>query len=71
MMRSAEMRMITEAEAKAARLAPENVAAEIVSNGLAKQVEDVVMLGEQLFARAYLPSGESASFWLKVGKIAS
>ena len=65
------MQILTDAEAKDARLAPESVAAEIVGEGLARQVEDVVMVNDQLFARVYLPSGETASFYLKVGKIVS
>ncbi len=65
------MQILTDAEAKDARLAPESVAAEVVGQGLAKQVGDVVLLGDQLFARAYLPSGASASFYLKVGEIVS
>lgn len=48
---------------------PEAFAREIMKAGLAKSLEDVVLVGKILFSRAYMPSGEPAGFYLRAGQV--
>ena len=50
-------------------LAPVTFANEIIEAGLAKRPEDVVLVGQVLFSRAYMPSGEAAPFYLRAGQV--
>jgi len=61
--------ILTEEEAKEAVLASQEVAAQVVEEGLAKHREDVIVGQGMVFARAYLADGEKAAFFLKVGEM--
>lgn len=54
---------------KYAAPAPFDLADQIVHAGLAATPMDVVILGTILYARARLPSGDPAAFYLRVGTI--
>lgn len=57
-----------DAEQHATAASPE-IAAEIVQAGLAVKPGDVVRIGNILYARARLPSGDPAAFYLNVGTV--
>ena len=57
-----------DAEQYATTASPE-IAAEIFQAGLAAKPDDVVRIGNILYARAHLPSGTPAAFFLNVGTV--
>jgi len=61
--------ILTEEAAKMATPASQEVANQIVEEGLAKHPEDVVVDKGNVFSRAYLPDGNKAAFYLKVGSL--
>jgi len=61
--------ILTEEEAKEAAPASKAVATQIVEEGLARHRDDVIVDRGMVFARAYLPDGQKAAFFLKVGEI--
>jgi len=49
--------------------APAGMVEQLIAEGLAKAPQDVVQVEKYIFTRAYLASGEPASFFLPVGII--
>ena len=62
--------LLTIADArKHGRPAPTDIAQEIVDAGLAPNPDDVVLVGDSIFARAATGSDEPGSFYLKIGEL--
>lgn len=69
-MSEAEGTLLTLEDAKKyGTLPPVKFAREIVEAGLAKHPDDVVLVGQVLFSRAYMPSGKAAPFYLRAGQV--
>jgi len=49
--------------------APSEIVEQLIAEGLARSPQDVVQIEKNIFTRAYLASGEPASFFLPVGTI--
>jgi len=62
-------RILTEIDAMHATSASEEIAGEIIREGLAKVPDDVLVYHGEVFSRAYLADGEKASFYLSVGRL--